>query len=248
MSSSRSGSTQDKQIAAVCLIVFATLLLGMVVLEAIMLNYLGEPSMAVDFETKANLGFVMPYFLAYLIIGGVGLVGVIGLVQTYGSGSSSKLVPDLVKLAALGYFVTFYWLWSAMWIVQHKITLMADVPTAAPEWVIREYTAADALWMLPAWGGLGPSIVLFGGLAWLLLRGARLLPRITAILFALLAISQLANLIYIGLRGFHGGGMFLWANDAVFTAARILAFVMAGAALYTERGLFARKASRTRVR
>ena len=156
--------------------------------------------------------------------------------------------PDLVKLAALGYFVTFYWLWSAMWIVQHKITLLADVPTAAPEWVIREYSAADALWMLPAWGGLGPSIVLFGGVAWLLLRSARLLPRITAVLFALLAVSQLANLIYIGLRGFHGGGMFLWANDAVSTAARILAFVMAGAALYTERGLFARQGSRTRVR
>lgn len=241
-------SEKDKQVAAVCLIVFATLLLAMVLLEAIMLQYLGEPSMDVDFETKSNLGFVMPYFLAYLVIGAVGLVGVVGLIQTYGSGSTHGLIREVVKLAALGYFVTFYWLWSAMWIVQHRITLLTDVPTAAPEWLLREYEAADAMWLLPSWGGLGPSVVLFLGLAWLMLRGERLLPRIAAGLFALLAVSQFANLIYFGLRGLHGGGMFLWVNDALFTGGRILAFVTAGAALITEKAVFTRRSGRTRVR
>lgn len=239
---------RDKQVAAACLIVFATLLLGMVTLEAVMLKYLGEPSIEVDFETKANLGFIMPYFLAYLVIGAVGLIGVVGLIQTYGAGSGNKLVTDVVKLSALGYFVTFYWMWSAVWIVQHKITLLSDVPTAAPEWLIRDYSVSDSLWALPAWGGLGPSVVFFGGLAWMLFRGARLLPRIAAGLFALLAVSQMVNLVYIGLRGFHSGGTFLWANDAVFTVARILAFLMAGAALYTEKGVFARRSGRSRRR
>jgi hypothetical protein len=246
MSSHR--SEQERQVAAACLIVFATLLLGMLVLEFIMLRFLGEPTMEMDFETKANLGFIMPYFLAYLIIGGVGLVGTVGLVQTYGSGSGNKLVTDVVKLSALGYFVTYYWMWSAMWIVQHKITLLTDVPTAAPEWLIHGYSTADAFWSLPAWGGLGPSVVLFGGMAWLLSRGAQLLPRITAVLFGLLAASQLANLVYIGLRGFHGGGLFLLANDALFTGGRILGFLLAGAALYAEKGVFARTGGRTRVR
>jgi hypothetical protein len=245
MSSHR--SEQEKRVAAACLVIFGTLLLGMMVLEVVMWQYLGEPNAEVDFARKASLGFVMPYFLIYLVVGGVGLVGVVGLVQVYGSSSGNKLATDVVKLSAIGYFGITYWLWSAMWIVQHRITLLAEIPTNAPEWVIQGYEVADAFRALPSWGGLGPSIVLFGGLAWLLARGARLLPRAAALVFLLLAASQLASLVYLGVRGFEAQSYFLWAIDIFFNFGRVVAFLLAAAALFTEKGIFARK-TRTTVR
>lgn len=247
------GSSKERKVAATCLVAFAFLVFGMVLLEMIMIASLGgRPfTLEADFAQKADLTFIMPYFLAYLVIGGLGLVGIVGLTNVYGSSSNRKMGAEVVKLAALGYFVINYWLWSAMWLVQHKITLLAEIPTNPPEWVLRAFNASDAFWSLAGWGGLGPSIVMFLGLAWLLARGARLLPKAAAIAFLVLGVTQILLLIYVGLYGFgiqNTTGGYAQFFDMIMTLGRIVAFMLAGAALYTEKGIFARSdRHRTRV-
>lgn len=238
----RSSAQSGKKVAASCLIVFAALLLAMVILELIMVTAPGKFNLEADFLQKSNLQFIMPYFLVYLVIGGLGLIGVVGLVQTYGASHHVRLTAKVVQLAALAYFAINYWLWSAMWIVQHKITLLTSRPTAPEEWVLHAFDAADAFWSLAGWGGVGPSILLFGGLALLMMRGVTLLPKAAAGAFAVAAIVQLISLIYVGLRGVGvtNQGEFSLLLDVILVLARISAFLLAGAALYSEKGVFVR--------
>lgn len=224
------------------LIIFASLLLGALIVELILITNAERNTLWSDFVSKSSLSFVMPYFLAYLVIGATGLAGTVGLIQVYGQGQG--LLAELTRLAALAYFTVSYWLWSAMWIVEYKLTLLAESPTTPPDWVLQIYSASDALWALPSWGGLGPSIVLFAGLAWLLSRGARRLPRAAALAFAILATSQFAGLVYVGISGGAlantGAADFAFYNDAVFNIGRVVAFVLAAAAVVSEKGIFQR--------
>jgi hypothetical protein len=232
----------ERQVASVLLAVFASLLLGLTLLEVILTTNAPRATVWSDFIEKSNIGFVMPYFLAYLVIGAAGLAGTLGLVGVYGQGVG--LAAELVRFSALAYFTLSYWLWSAMWIVQHKLTLLAEVPTSPPPQVLEMYDAFDALWALPAWGALGPEVGLFIGLAWLLSRGVRLLPRAAAALFAFLALSRLAGLVFIGISSPSVANVaepgFAFYNDLAFTIGRILAFLLAAAALLTEKGIFGR--------
>ena len=235
-----SRSEREQQVSAVLLVAFAALLLTMVILEAILIS--SRPTVQTvhaDFVQKASLSFVMPLFLLYLVIGGLGLVGTLGLVRVYGT---SGLARDAVQFAAAGYFVIGYWLWAATWIVQHRITRLAVIPTSPPDWLLQIYDASDSLWAFGGWGSLGPGIILFAGLALMLTRSSRVLPRSAGILFGVLAVSQFLGLAYFGVRGFGGDGGFdfPFLNDLVFTAGRIVAYLLAAAALYTEKGIFVR--------
>ncbi len=243
----------ETRIAATCLVAFAFLLFGMVIFEAIMSAALEAQKLTWerDFLQKSKLRHVMPYFLNYLVIGGVGLFGTVGLAQVYGS-SHRRITAEVVKLAGLAYFAINYWLWAAMWVVQYKITLLTDVPTNPPQWLMQAFKSSDAFWSLAGWGGQGPAIVLFLGLAWLLSRGARLLPRSAAAAFLVMGVVHFVMLVYVGL---HGAGLdntshgFAFLLDMTMAFGRIVAFLLAGAALYTEKGIFARSvSSRTRVR
>ncbi len=238
--SSQIRSEREQQISAVLLVAFAALLLAMVIIEAILLGMSPTAhTLHADFVQKANLSYVMPLFLLYLVVGGLGLVGTLGLVRAYGA---SGLARDAVQFAAAGYFVIGYWLWAATWIVQHRITRLAPIPTSPPDWVLQVYDASDSLWSLGGWGALGPGMILFAGLALMLTRSSRLLPRSAGILFGVLAASQFLGLAYFGVRGFGGDGGFdfPFLNDLVFTVGRIVAYLLAAAALYTEKGIFVR--------
>lgn len=196
------------------------------------------------FLERSSLHNIMPLFLTYLVMGAAGFVGSIGLVHTYGAGQG--LIAETVKLSAAIYFFCSYWLWSATWIVQHKITLLAENPASPSDDLLQIFAASDALWSLAGWGSFGPGIVLYAGAAWLLSRGARMLPRAAAGLMAALAVSQFLSFLFVGLRGFgvtnvEGAGFdFAFLNDILFTVGRILAFLFAAAALYTEKGIFVR--------
>ncbi len=241
-------SRVERQFAAVALIVFAFLQFGMVLLELILAKAL-PLTLAADFLEKAKVSSVVFYFLVYLVTGAAGFVGVLGLVQVYQQ--SRRLVGEVARLSALGYFLSAYWLWSATWIVQYKVTLLTDKPTDPPDWLLRIFAASDALWSLPSWGGIGPSILLFACLGWLLWRGSRRLPKAASVLFYALAVSRFADIVYIGASGATvanvAGYDFAFYNDVFFAGGRILAFVFAGAALYTEKGVFVRthRAGRT---
>lgn len=237
-------SEKERQIASVLLVVFSSLLFGMMIVEIILMTNTGTNSLWADFVNKSNIGFVMPYFLAYLVLGGVGLAGSVGLIHTYGSGQG--FYAEFIRLSAVAYFTVAYWLWSAVWIVEHKLTLLTDSPTNPDDWVLQIYDSSAALWALPSWGSFGPSLVFFGGMAWLLSRGARLLPRAAAACFAFLALSRLVSLVYIGVSNAGtantGQADFAFVNDALFNVLRIVAFLLAAASLLTEKGIFARKA------
>ena len=242
MSSRR--SEKEQQIAAVLLVIFASLLLGMVLLEFLLVgtNPL-KLTLGGDFLNKSRMDYVMPLFIGYLVIGAAGFIGTLGLVAVYGP--EGRLETEVVKLSALGYFLSTYWLWSAVFMVQHKITLLTDKPTDPPEWLLQIYDASDALWALPSWGSLGCSLLLYGGL-WLLLgRGATLLPRVASWAFLALAVSRFLNLIYVGTRGSgvvnRGGFDFAMLNDSFFMIVQVLAFFLAGAALFKEKGVFKRQ-------
>lgn len=231
-------SLRDQQVAAVTLVGYAALLLGMVLIEAILVAARpGHYTLHSDFVEKARVSFVMPLFMVYLVIGGLGLAGTLGVIRMYGTGG---LATDLVKASATAYFAIGYWLWGATWIVQHKITLLSESPTNPPDWLLQIYDASDALWSLASWGALGPQIVLYAGLGLMLWRGSRRLPRIAAILFGVLAASQMTEFVLFGLRGFNSFGRFELVNDIVFAVARIAAALLAAAALYTEKGVFVR--------
>jgi hypothetical protein len=233
---------QEKQVSTVMLVVFATGLLGMLIVEMILATSATRYTLITDFTSKANLANVLPYFFAYLVLGGAGLAGTLGLVQVYGQGAG--LVTEFVRYCAVAYFAIRYWLWSAVWIVQHKVTLLTDQPTNPPDELLTIYDAFDAVWALPSWGGIGPAVFLFAGVAWLLNRGARLLPRLGAALFALLALSQLLSLVLIGMSGAvivnTSSASFAFFNDAAFNVGRVVAFIVAAAALISERGVFRR--------
>ncbi|GAB4369022.1 MAG: hypothetical protein Kow0062_02620 [Acidobacteriota bacterium] len=237
---------RERQTAAVLLVVFSALTLGMLIFEVILATNTEPNTTWSDFVSKSRISFVMPYFLAYLVIGAAGFAGTVGLVQVYGQGQA--LLSEIVRLSALAYFTVSCWLWSAVWIVEHKITLLTDTPTAAPEWLLRIYDATGALWALPSWGSLGPAIVTFAGLAWLLNRGVTLLARSSAALFALLAVSRIVDLVYLGVTEGNvantGAIDFAFVNDLLFATGRIGAFLLAAAALFVEKGVFRR---RTRV-
>lgn len=241
MSSSRT-TEKERQTAAVLLVVFASLLFAAMILEVMLITNSDRNTLWTDFVSKSSLSFVMPYFLAYLVIGGAGLAGTVGLILVYGQGVG--YLAELTRLAALAYFTISYWLWSAVWIVEHKLTLLAETPTDPPEWVLNAYAASDALWALPSWGSLGPAIGMFSGLAWLLWRGARLLPRAAAVAFGLMAASRFLSLIYVGITGGAlgntGDADFAFYNDAAFNVGRIVAFLLAAAALVSEKGVFSR--------
>lgn len=236
MSSRR--SEREQRIAAVLLVTFASLLLGMVLIEFLLVgtNPL-KLTLGGDFLNKSRMVYVMPLFIGYLVIGAVAVYGPEGRLET-----------EVVKFSALGYFLSIFWLWSAVFLVQHKITLLTDKPTDPPEWLLQIYDASDALWALPSWGSLGCSLLLYGGL-WLLLgRGATLLPRVASWAFLSLAVSCFLNLIYVGTRGSgvanRGGFDFGMLNDGFFTIVQVVAFFLAGAALFKEKGVFQRR-SRT---
>lgn len=234
----------ERQVSGVLLIVFASLLLGMVLLETILVTTQPRPmTLSSDFVEKGNLNTVIPLFLAYLVMGGLGFVGTLGVIQVYGQ--AGRLAVEVVRLSSLAYFLTSYWLWAAVWMVQYKITLLTDRPTQPPEWLLNIYQASDALWALPSWGSLGPAVVLFSGMGLLLLRGARLLPRFTGWLFLTLAASKIADLVLVGVRGGAlgntGGFDFAFMNDLFFALGQIAAFILAGLSVYTERGIFVRE-------
>ncbi len=235
-------SRTEQRVAATCLIVFASLLMAMVVVEMIMVTSPERFTLQADFLQKANLHFVMPYFLAYLVIGGLGLVGVTGLVMVYGQSQHYRMTARVAQACALAYFAINYWLWSAMWIVQHKITLLTRHPTHPEDWVAQIFDAADAFWSLAGWGGMGPAILLFATLGLLMLRGVHLLTRAAAWTFIALAVLQFVSLVYVGLRGFgiSNEGEFSLILDLLLVAGRILAFLLAGTALYVEKGVFSR--------
>jgi len=169
-------------------------------------------------------------------------VGTVGLLHTYGA--NTGFIGETVRLAALGFFSLEYWLWSAIWIVQHRITLLAESPTTPPEWLLRIFDASDALWALAGWGSIPPAILFYGGVAWLLRRSARSLPRLASYLFWALAALKFLWVVYSGLRGmqfFNVGGFTLpFLMDAAQAGLQILAFLCAGAALYREKGIFVR--------
>ncbi len=232
-------SERERQISAVLLVAYAALMLGLVILEFALVE--GRPirmTLQGEFLEKSSLSYVMSLFLAYLVIGGLGFVGTIGLVRTYGSGAG--LLADVATYSAVAYFVTSYWLWSAVWIVQHKITLLTTNPTNPDEWLLHIFDASNALWALPAWGSFGAALTMFVSVGLLLLRGARQLPQWSGWGFLVLAVSQFASLVYVGLRGFGVSGPFAFYNDTLLTFGRIAVFVMAAAALYGEEGLFVR--------
>src|SRR5512136_2090208 len=109
----------ERQIAGVLLIVFATLLLGMVIIETMLVTTQPRPvTLYSEFIDKGKLDTVIPLFLAYLVMGGLGFVGTLGVVQIYGHGGA-KLTNEVVRLTSLAYFLTSYWLWSAVWMVQY---------------------------------------------------------------------------------------------------------------------------------
>lgn len=235
----------ERQIAGFLLIILATGLLLMVLIETFLVTSSPIPlTLHSDFIQKARLDFVLPKFLAYMVMGGLGLVGTLGVVQIYGHGGA-RLTNEVVRLAGLAYFVTSFWLWSAVWMVQYKITLLAEGPTQPPEWLIQIYQASDALWALPSWGSLGPAIVFFAGMGILLLRGARLLPRVAGGVFIALAVSKFADLVLVGVRGGaigNTGGMdFAFLNDIFFAIGQIIAFILAGLSVHSERGIFMRE-------
>ncbi|UCF66677.1 MAG: hypothetical protein JSV80_12905 [Acidobacteriota bacterium] len=249
MSSRR--SEQERAVSATCLVVFAAFLLAMMLWNTIWYTIPTRYTLHAEFLERANAPHVMGMFLAYLVISAVGFVGVLGLVQTYGSGVG--LIADVVRLSGLAFFVTNYWLWAAVFVVQHRITLLTDRPSNPPEWLLQVFDASSSLWALPSWGAITPSILFYLGCAWLLLRSSRLLPRIAAAVFALLAVSQLLVLVYAGLRGLQfynlGGFTFAYINDLLYTGGQVVGYLFAGAAMLTERGIFSRTAmSRTASR
>ncbi|MCU0231017.1 MAG: hypothetical protein MUC67_06520, partial [Acidobacteria bacterium] len=128
-------SEKEQQIAAVLLITFSSLLLGMLLLEFILVgtNPL-KLTLGGDFLNKSRMDYVMPLIIGYLVIGAAGFVGTLGLAAVYGP--EGRLETEVVKFSALGYFLTSYWLWSAVFMVQHKITLLAEKPTDPPEWLL----------------------------------------------------------------------------------------------------------------
>ncbi len=245
---------RDRKVAAFCLIAFAFLLVSAMLLELVLVDQTGGMhNLRSEFAESANLGFLMPYFLVYLAIGAVGLIGTLGIVEIYSAGSKSRLLVELTRLAALGTFAIKYWLWSASWIVLHKVTTLTDVPTNPDPWVLEEYSSlSESIFALGGWGGLGPELVLFVGLALLLFRGARLLPRSAAICFLGAALLSVIVLVGMGLKGMAAantsGGMLVL--DLGLHLARLAAFLLAGAAMFTEKGVFARSSTRssTRVR
>ncbi len=242
MSSRR--SEKEQQVAAVLIIVFASLLLGMILLEFVLVGTNPvKRTLGGEFLSVSNINNVMPLFIGYLLIGAAGFLGTLGLIHVYGP--EGRIETDAVRLAALGYFLTTYWLWSAMFIVQHKITLLAEKPTDPPEWVLEIYDASSAFWSLPSWGGLACALILFTGLWRLLGRGASLLPRVASWTFLALAVSRFLGLVYVGTLGRglvdHGGFSFAMLNDAFFMGVQVIAFVLAAAALYREKGVFKRE-------
>jgi hypothetical protein len=234
---------RERQVSAVLLVTYAALMLAMIVIELAMLSARDEPyNVTTDFAQKADLSYVMSLFLAYLVIGAVGLIGTIGLIRTYGQGTG--LVHDVARFMAITYFFCSYWLWSAMWIVQHKLTLLADTPTNPPEWVIQVFSASDAFWSIASWGAIGPSLLMFVALGMILLRGARPICRWSGYGFLALAASQFLSLAYVGVRGFGladvGRMSFSFLNDMFFTFGRIAVYLAAASSLFTEKGILLR--------
>ncbi|MBP7146288.1 MAG: hypothetical protein KBD01_02000 [Acidobacteria bacterium] len=235
-------SDVERQVSGVLLIVFASLLVGMVLLDLVLNFTTPGETVHSQFVREASLSHVMPMFLAYLVVGAAGFWGTVGLVETYGQ--SLRLTPEVVRLSALAYFLVSYWLWSAVMIVRHKITLLTDIPTNPPDWLLQIFDASDALYALGGWGSFGPAIVLFVGLWWLLTRGARLLPRVAGWFFLAIAIGRFLSLVYIGVGGFQvaniAGMNPAYVIDVLTMLAQIVGFLLAGAAVYTEKGVFVR--------
>jgi hypothetical protein len=234
---------QEKQrkIAAVLLIVYATLLFAMAMIETIMMSA-ERMDLVTDFQRHASLNYSGSVFLVYLFIGGAGFVGTLGLMRTFGH--SDSLITDGTKLCGFAHYLCAYWLYYAVDIVLHKITLLTDRPTSPSEALLQIYGAAGHLRTFAFWGSLGPSILFFVGLFLMLWRGARRLPRIAAGMFLFLAASRVLNVFYIILSGSGASSTspydFAYVNDLMFAIIEILAFLVAGAALFTEKGLFQR--------
>lgn len=232
---------RERLVCAVLCIVFSSLLLTLVVLETILASSdTGRYTALMAFQDRASMSYVGSLFLAHLITGGVGLYGVLGLIATYGHRES--ILAEGTRLVAVVFFTLSYWFWGALLIVQHKITLLAEHPTNPPDWVIQSFDASDALFALSGWGRLGPAMLLFGGLALMIWRSARLVSRSAAVLFGLMAASYLFQLLYLSLRGVaYGEGDAAYIADVLAQAGEIIAFILAGAALFTEKGVFARQ-------
>ncbi|RMG48213.1 MAG: hypothetical protein D6718_02260 [Acidobacteria bacterium] len=237
-------SEQERRVAATCLIVFACFLLAVVLWNTIQYKLPTRYDLNAEFLDKANASKSIGIFFCYLVVSSLGFAGVVGLVHTYGV--NMGLFAETVRLAATAYFALNYWLWSAIWIVQHRITLLTETPTNPPDWLLRIFDASDALWALAGWGSIPPGILFSGGVAWLLRRSSRLIPRLAAGMFAALAALQLLWVIYSGLRGlqfFNVGGFTLpYLMDAAQALLQILAYLCAGVALYREKGIFVRTA------
>ena len=75
--------------------------------------------------------------------------------------------------------------------------------------------------------------------------GKNVLPRVAGTMFAILAASRFVSLVYIGISGMQVGNTtgfdFAYVNDLLFGWGLILAFILAGLALYGEKGVFVRQ-------
>lgn len=233
----------ERRICGVLCICFSSLMFALLVFETLMNARGGRYTLAIEFLEKSSMGFAGGFFLTYLILGGLGLFGAFGVIEQYGHHDS--LVTRAVRAAGFGFFLFSYWCWGAVFIVQHKLTLLTDRPSNPPDWLLQNFESiSDALFALFGWGRIGPALILYTGLGLMLWRGARLLPRAAAVTFLAIAIVRLLQLLYLTVRGVgaisEGSFDLLDLADKFFWFGDIVGFILAGVALITEKGIFVR--------
>lgn len=235
-------SEKERRVCGILCITFASLMFALLVLELMMTSQGGRYTLSIEFLEKSSMSYSGGFFMIYLILGGLGFFGTMGVIEQYGH--SDSVITRGVRLASLGFFLMAYWMWGALFVVQHKLTMLTDRPTNPPEWLLQVFAASDSLFALSGWGRLGPAILLYGGMSLMFWRGARLLPRAAAVVFGLVAATHVVQLIYLAV---HGVGEVAHSSldaqdiaDKVLWLGDIVGFVLAGAALITEKGVFVR--------
>jgi hypothetical protein len=232
----------ERRICGALCITFSAFLLALLALEQIFQSERETYTFTAEFLQMSNISYVGSLFLAYLILGALGLIGALGVIEQYGH--KDNVMTHVVRLSGLAFFLLSYWVWGSIYIVQHKITTLTPNPLNPPDWLRGAYEASAALYSISGWGRLGPAMIFYFGLALMLWRGARLLPRTAAGVFAGIAVLHFLELIYMCV---HGGGVPILGEattldiaDRLMWFGDLAGFVLAGAALITEKGVFAR--------
>lgn len=234
-------SERERRTCGILCITFAAFMFALLVLELMMTRQGGRYTLTIEFLEKSSMGYSGGFFLTYLILGGLGFFGTLGVIEQYGH--SDSVITRGVRLASLAFFMSAYWMWGALFIVQQKLTMLTDRPTNPPEWLLQIFAGSDSLFALSGWGRLGPAIILYGGMAMMLWRGSRLLPRTAAGVFGVVAATHFLQLVYLSVRG---AGVSQGSFDAQDIADKLLwfgdiiGFTLAGTALITEKGVFVR--------